>query len=177
MKNIKLLGVLTIIVYLISSCCKDKPDNNNFIVTDFPYDTIIGKNDTMLIDINQDGKYDFKIYQHKYSSGENPIFESIDSSCMLSLGVQDGLNIIKWIFKGDTINYSLTWGNNIPWTIDELDTLNARVYLGIRLKDAKNSYYYGWLLPKVKDNGYHAYLVYIEKYVYCKEASYQITSG
>ena len=174
--------MLMIIPLLIITCCKDPDDepDPNFIVVDFKPDSVLAKDDTMYIDINQDGKYDFKAFQHKYSSHTILIFESVDTLFSLSWGFENPpYSNPSWdlIFKNDLINNSLTWTNYVPWAVGgETDTLNGKTYLGLRLKDKDENYYYGWLLPKIKSLDF-SLLVYIDKYVFCKLKNYEIKAG
>jgi len=182
MKTKIIINAILIIMPVLSiTCCKeadDEPDPN-FVVVDFKPDSVLAKDDTMYIDINQDGKYDFRAFQHKYSSSTILIFESVDTSCLLSWGNKNppySYPSWKLIFKDDLINNFLTWKNYVPWTIGTADTLNGRIYLGIRLKDKDKNYYYGWLLPKIKGIDF-SLLVYIDKYVFCKLKNYEIKAG
>jgi hypothetical protein len=172
-------GLMLIIFCSMSISCEKEPNNNEamFIIEDYQPDLIIAKDDTVFIDINEDGIDDLKIFQHKYSSGENPIFESIDTFCHLSLGKKYGTHINSWIFKSDSINNNLTWEQYIPWIITEMDSLNTKVYLGIRLKDKDGNFYFGWLLPKIEDVDFHSYKVYIDKYVFNKLKNQIIMAG
>jgi hypothetical protein len=162
--------VLVLSFIFISSC--QKPDDNpvkTLFIKDYVPDAVISKNDTMYFDVNQDGKDDFIAFQHKYSFGEIPIFGSVDTSCMLSG---------PYIFRNDTINKNLKWEYEKPWTPNESDTIyNNKVYLGIRLIDKDRNYYYGWLLPNVKNGDYHSYTVYIDKFVFCKLKNHVILAG
>lgn len=173
--------MLMIICSMNTSCDKDsnEPNHNDtmIIIKDYQPDLVIAKDDTIIIDINEDGKDDLKIFQHKYSSGENPIFESIDSFCLLSLGKKYGTHINSWIFKGDSINNNLTWEQYVPWIITETDTLNSKVYLAIRLKDSDGNFYFGWLFPRIEDVDFHSYKVYIDKYVFNKQKNQIIKAG
>ncbi|MBI5540520.1 MAG: T9SS type A sorting domain-containing protein [Bacteroidia bacterium] len=141
--------------------------DTNIIFYDYIPDVVlygsISQNDSLRIDLNQDGVLDFRFYYTTFPSPMYPFVGSLNSnvnSYLFSLTNTDSLN-----------NPSINWhtGSDFWNPLDYPD-----VYWGIRITNGSNNYY-GWI--HALGGGTKAYTMTIDKYAFCKIPNYPFHVG
>lgn len=179
-RSISCFILLSLLIMMVMGCEQEsanvdiKPDDR-FIVVDINPDVIVHTTgDTMFVDINQDGKHDFKILYAHLSGLRRLYSESVNPDCSLA-GV---------FTTGDVINYKSSlrrWSPTTPLEAIEEVRDNINYYVGVRLTNIDGGYNYGWMQYKLTlDSNEIAStkkFVTVCKHGFCKLIDYEITAG
>ncbi len=159
--------IITIITLMSFSLKSQILNDTNVIFIDYIPDSVLQCNfnlqDSLRIDINQDGVLDFKFYYVTNSGGCYPYIGSLNSNC-------------RYYYFNDTITDSLNnptigWlsGNNF-WS----PYANTGVLFGIKIISGSDNYY-GWI--RAIGGSFGGLPVIVDKYAFCKIPNYPFHLG
>jgi hypothetical protein len=161
-----LMAVIISLSFTVKSQSHVIQNDSIFFVFDFIPDTILeyntatGYNESLSIDLNQDGIYDFNFYYLVKSGGYEDRYHNLTADCRYHM-----------YHITDTIalnNPSIVWNSGSTFWL-ALDTLS--VYFGIKIIDGSNNYY-GWIKARIQLGR-----MIIDKYAFCKIPNYPLHLG